>query len=83
LRPLVREDRYGAMILGRGEKAAVAKPVGTGLHWRSSDVLTLPKFVARAATNGHEIKLAGETGELARSVTPLRRDVTEADMVRR
>jgi hypothetical protein len=31
---------------GRGEKAAVAKPVGTGLRSRSCDVLTLPKFVA-------------------------------------
>jgi len=31
---------------GRGEKAAVAKPVGAGLRSRSCDVLTLPKFVA-------------------------------------
>ena len=31
---------------GRGEKAALVKPVGTGRRWRSSDVLTLPKFLA-------------------------------------
>ena len=58
---------------GRGEKAAVAMPVGTGLHWRSSEVLTLPKFVARAAMNGHEIKLAGETDEACGRVTFPRR----------
>jgi len=33
--------------------------------------------------NGHEIKLAGKTGELARSVIPRVERVTEADMVRR
>ena len=58
-------------------------PVGAGHHWRSSDVLTLPKFFTRAVKYGHEIKLAGETGELAQSVIPLREAVTEADMVRR
>lgn len=40
---------------------------------RSDDVLTLPKFDARAATNGHEIKLAGKTGEACGKVTlPIR-----------
>jgi hypothetical protein len=27
-------------------KGRIARPVGTGRHWRSSGVLTLPKFVA-------------------------------------
>ena len=35
---------YGSQRARR--KGRIARPVGTGRHWRSSDVLTLPKFVA-------------------------------------
>jgi hypothetical protein len=62
---------YGSQRARR--KGRIARPVGTGRHWRSSGVLTLPKFVAQAATDGHEIKLAGETGEACGRVTlPIR-----------
>jgi hypothetical protein len=35
---------YGSQRARR--KGRIARPVGTGRHWRSSGVLTLPKFVA-------------------------------------
>jgi hypothetical protein len=35
---------YGSQRARR--KGRIARPVGTGGHWRSSGVLTLPKFVA-------------------------------------
>ncbi|HET9787883.1 MAG TPA: hypothetical protein VFP47_12140, partial [Pyrinomonadaceae bacterium] len=35
---------YGSQRARR--KGRIARPVGTGHHWRSSGVLTLPKFVA-------------------------------------
>jgi hypothetical protein len=52
---------YGSQRARR--KGRIAMPVGTGRRCRSRDVLTLPKSVALAAADGHEIKLAGETGE--------------------
>jgi hypothetical protein len=52
---------YGSQRARR--KGRIARPVGTGHRCRSGDVLTLPKSVAKAAADGHEIKLAGETGE--------------------
>jgi len=60
----------------------MAKPVETGLRLRRSDVLTLLKSATWAVADGHEIKLAGETGDAGRSVTLLAEHVTEADKVR-
>jgi hypothetical protein len=39
-----RGTSYGSQRARR--KGRIARPVGTGRHWRSSGVLTLPKFVA-------------------------------------
>ena len=62
---------YGSQRARR--KGRIARPVGTGRHWRSGGILTLPKSVASAATDGHEIKLAGETDEACGRVTlPIR-----------
>ena len=62
-----RRDCYGSQRARR--KGRIARLVGTSRHWRSSGVLTLPKFGAEPQRAGMRSSLQGKRASLRESYT--------------